>query len=96
MMLPMMIYYSAKPIQRLTEIISQQAPVNIITGVPQGDHSMLHRLWMRFKDINFFVVEADGKLSPVTLKDRVLHKCQAWKMQRSDLYENSDYHLSFF
>ena len=91
----MMIYYSAQPMKRLTEIIAQQAPANIVTGLPHGEHSVLYRLWVRFRQTHFFVVEEDGNLSPIALESRVpTHSIG--NIQRRGLYENPDDFLSFF
>lgn len=67
----MMIHYSHDPVKYLLQLIRKEMPANVVTGIPQGDNSMLHRLWMRFGQIGFFVVDEEGKATPVTLKDRV-------------------------
>ncbi len=67
----MMIHYSHDPVKYMTQLIREQMPSNVVTGMPQGGNSMLHRIWMRFEQISFFVVDDEGELSPVTLKDRV-------------------------
>ena len=67
----MMIHYSDDQTKYLIQLIREEMPSNVVTGMPQGKSSLLHRIWMRFEQISFFVVDEKGKLSPVTLKDRV-------------------------
>lgn len=66
----MVIHYSERPERFLGELIQQRRPVAVITGLPGDGSTLLQRLWMRFEDVNFYMVEHDGSLRPVNLADR--------------------------
>ena len=68
----MMIHYSDEPSRFITQLIRDNRPSNVVTGLPQKSNSLLHKIWMRFEQVSFFTVDHDGKLSPVTLRDRVI------------------------
>ncbi len=67
----MVIHYSDDSVKYLTQLIREEMPANVITGMPKGGSSLLHRIWMRFEQISFFVVNEEGEAVPITLKDRV-------------------------
>ncbi|MEA5010557.1 MAG: hypothetical protein VB100_02410 [Angelakisella sp.] len=67
----MMIHYSHDPVKYISQMFRDSTPANVVTGMPQANNSMLHRLWMRFEQVSFFVVEENGEAAPVTLKDKV-------------------------
>ena len=42
----------------------------VITGLPGEGSTLLQRLWMRFEDVDFYMVGHDGSLRPVNIADR--------------------------
>ncbi|MEG2295459.1 MAG: hypothetical protein RSB96_01800 [Oscillospiraceae bacterium] len=48
--------------------IKNNKPINVITGIPSGENSVLYKLWNKFNNINFFIVDNDGMLQEVTYK----------------------------
>lgn len=68
----MMVHYSAEPEKFLVELIKEHQPSHVVSGMPQEENSLLHRIWTRFTKVGFFTVSEEGTLSPVTLGSRVL------------------------
>ena len=68
----MMIHYSDDPAKFITRLIRDEMPSSVVTGLPQQQGSLLHRIWTRFETISFYTVEHDGTVRPITLKDRVI------------------------
>lgn len=69
----MTIHYSAsaRPQRFLGELIQKQRPAAVVTGLPGEGSTLLQKLWMRFEDeVDFYVVDHDGELRPVTLADQ--------------------------
>lgn len=66
----MTIHYSDHPERFLGELIQQRRPAAVITGLPGEGSTLLQRLWMRFEDVDFYMVEHDGSLRPVNIADR--------------------------
>lgn len=56
----MTVYYSDNPKRTMSDCIKQYRANHIITGIPAGPESMLVKLWNRFKESNFYIVESDG------------------------------------
>lgn len=68
----MMIHYSNEPIKLITSLLREQNPTCVVSGMPQEENSLLHKIWTRFEQINFYTVDSEGELSPVTLGSRVI------------------------
>lgn len=68
----MTIHYSQDPPRFLARLLRDQQPAQVVTGLPHGGDSLLHRLWTRFQQIGFYTVDLEGNLAAVTLKDRVI------------------------
>lgn len=68
----MMVHYSADPAKQISELLNELKPQNVISGMPQVSDSLLHKLWLRFTQIDFFTVSEEGDLVPVTLSSRVI------------------------
>ena len=69
----MTIHYSAsaRPQRFLGELIQKQRPAAVVTGLPGEGSTLLQKLWMRFEDeVDFYVVDHEGELRPVTLADQ--------------------------
>lgn len=68
----MMVHYSDEPSRFIAGIIQDQKPCCVVSGMPQQQNSLLHKIWVRFSQVDFFTVDAQGKLTPVTLSSRVI------------------------
>lgn len=66
----MTIHYSAHPEHFLGELIRERCPTAVVTGLPGTGSTLLQRLWMRFEETPFYLVDHDGSLHPVTIADR--------------------------
>lgn len=66
----MTIHYSDRPEQFLGELIQRHQPAAVITGLPGQGSSLLQRLWMRFEEVDFYMVDHDGGLRMVNIADR--------------------------
>lgn len=50
----------------ITETLESTNTVNVITGQPGDEDSVLYTLWSRFPGIKFFTADADGRLDMVS------------------------------
>lgn len=68
----MTIHYSAsaRPQRFLGGLIQKQRPAAVVTGLPGEGSTLLQKLWMRFDEVDFYMVDHDGELRPVTLADQ--------------------------
>ena len=66
----MTIHYSDRPERFLGELIQEQRPAAVVTGLPGEGSTLLRRLWMRFEKVDFYVVEHGGDLRLVNITDR--------------------------
>jgi len=68
----MTIHYSlsSKPERFLGELIQEQRPAAVITGLPGEGSDLLQKLWLRFTGVDFYMVDHDGELRPVTIADQ--------------------------
>lgn len=69
---PMTVTYSEEPEHTLVEQLRRRLPQVVVTGMPGPGGKLLPRLWMRFRQLDFYMVEADGTPQPVTPLDRAL------------------------
>lgn len=60
------IAYNSGFMEALTETIQSTNTVNIITGQPGDEDSVLYTLWARFPGIKFFTADPDGRLDMVS------------------------------
>lgn len=68
----MTVHYSrsAGPERFLLRLIERQRPAAVVTGLPGGDSALLPKLWARFSEVDFYMVEDDGELREVTIADQ--------------------------
>ena len=66
----MAIHYSSKPERFLGELIQKRRPAAVVTGLPGEGSSLLRKLWLRFDELDFYLVERDGSLRPVDVLDK--------------------------
>ncbi|WRS26157.1 hypothetical protein U6B65_07265 [Oscillospiraceae bacterium MB08-C2-2] len=58
--------FSPNRLEHMTKTVGQFDSVNIITGMPGGSESVLYKLWEQFPEKSFFIVDAEGCLTPVS------------------------------
>jgi len=62
--------FSAKPERFLGELIQDQRPAAVITGLPGEGSDLLQKLWLRFAEVDFYMVDHGGELRQVTIADQ--------------------------
>lgn len=60
------ISYNSDFMGAITETLESTNTVNVITGQPGEEDSVLYTLWNRFPGIKFFTADADGRLDMVS------------------------------
>lgn len=60
------IAYNSDFIGAITETIQSSNTVNVITGQPGDEDSILYTLWDRFPGIKFFTADPEGRLDQVS------------------------------
>lgn len=68
----MMVHYSDEPARCIVDLIKEQRPACVVSGMPQQENSLLHKIWTRFQNTGFYTVSEEGELAPVTLGSRVI------------------------
>lgn len=68
----MTVHYSRSPgpDRFLVRLIQRQRPAAVVTGLPGEGSALLPKLWARFADVDFYIVEDDGEPREVTIADR--------------------------
>lgn len=57
----MSIQYSVDPLRCIADFIAENKALNVVTGMREGENSILPKLWQRFSDTCFFTVTQDGE-----------------------------------
>ena len=65
----MSILYSSDPLRCIADFIAENQAVNVVTGMREGSHSILPKLWQKFNDTCFFTVTQDGEYRPAHEED---------------------------
>lgn len=65
----MSVFYSDEPLKALVSFIKQNRAVNVVTGMPQVENSLLNAVWNKFTHISFFTVNEDGGFSDITRRN---------------------------
>lgn len=65
----MQLLYSDNAYKTICQYIKDSKSAFVITGAPSTADSMLHKIWKRFRQVHFFIVNENGKLEEVSLKD---------------------------
>ena len=65
----MSVFYSEKTLKVLTTFIKKNHAVNVVTGMPQQQNSVLSKMWSKLGGVSFFTVDASGEFVHVPLKD---------------------------
>ena len=58
----------------MTEAITQYESLNIVTGMPDSNGSVLYRIWKMFPAKKFFTVDASGEVIEVAATKAVMKK----------------------
>ena len=68
----MTVHYSrgSRPERFLTRLIQRQRPAAVVTGLPGEGSSLLQKLWTRFAEVEFYMVDHSGELRAVTIADQ--------------------------
>ena len=54
------------------QLLGEELPHYVVTGMPGGGSDLLPRLWTRFEYLTFYTVDAAGEAQQVTAVDRAL------------------------
>ena len=57
----MSVFYSDKVLKTLTTFIKKKHAVNVVTGMPQQENSILSKMWEKLGGVSFFTVDENGK-----------------------------------
>ncbi|MEG1875206.1 MAG: hypothetical protein RR185_06500 [Angelakisella sp.] len=68
----MMVHYSKEPGRLIAGLLTEQQPQTVVSGLPCEENSLLHRIWTRFSQVDFYTVDHNGTLAPVTLGNRII------------------------
>lgn len=61
----MELLYSDNAYQTICQYIKDNKISSVISGMPAGSNSILHKIWGKFPRVHFFTVNADGKMEEV-------------------------------
>lgn len=62
----MSVLYSEDPVKTIINYIKQNKALNVLTGLPENQDSILYTIWDKFTHVTFFTVTHDGELKEVT------------------------------
>ncbi len=65
----MNVMYAEDIFKTISQYLKDNKTAYVVTGMPQTQNSVLHRIWNRFPLINFFVVGEDDSLKEVIDKN---------------------------
>jgi K+-sensing histidine kinase KdpD len=61
----MNIFYGKDVLEVLKKLVGEYNAVNVVTGCPESEDSILASFWEAFPDLDFYMLEASGKLKKV-------------------------------
>lgn len=61
----MTVLYHNDPAKAVIQHIKSHKIINVVTGLPEGQNSVLHKIWSKFTHVNFFTVDPSGEISEV-------------------------------
>lgn len=61
----MTVLYHNEPARAIINYIKANKVANLVTGLPEGPNSVLHRLWSKFTHIHCFTVDKGGELTEI-------------------------------
>ena len=62
----MNIVYGDDPVKLIISFIKHNKTQNVLTGLPQGEDSILCDVWRKFTHVRFFTVDGEGNTAEVT------------------------------
>jgi len=62
----MSVFYSDKVLKTLTTFIKKKHAVNVVTGMPQQENSILSKMWEKLGGVSFFTVDENGEFVNIT------------------------------
>ncbi|RPF43430.1 hypothetical protein EDD70_2395 [Hydrogenoanaerobacterium saccharovorans] len=67
----MSIQYSTDALKSIADFIRENKAINVVTGMREGENSILPKLWTRFENASFFSVTLDGEVLPAMTENRL-------------------------
>ncbi|WP_312641563.1 hypothetical protein [Hydrogenoanaerobacterium sp.] len=67
----MSIQYSTDSLKSIANFIRDNKAINVVTGMREGENSILPKLWTRFEHASFFSVTLDGEVLPTMTESRL-------------------------
>lgn len=67
----MSVYYGEDPLAIMGECFVSSKACHVLTGMPQGEDSILHRLWRKYPSINFYTVDFQNRIESVPLAEKM-------------------------
>lgn len=64
----MKVHFVENPCKQIIKIIKYNKTVNVVSGMPGSQDSILYKIWQKFTSVRFFTVDSDGEISEVTDK----------------------------
>lgn len=61
----MTVLYHNDPAKAVIGYIKSHKIASVVTGQPEGQNSVLHKIWSKFTHVNFFTVDPSGEISEV-------------------------------
>ncbi len=65
----MNVMYAEDIFKTIVQYLKDNKTAYVVTGMPQTQDSVLHRIWNKFSHVTFFVVDEKGTLHEVTDKN---------------------------
>lgn len=63
------VFYSEHPFDTLLAYLKDSGSLHVVTGMPQGETSILHTMWARFPDKHFYTVDTDSTCCAVASEE---------------------------
>lgn len=67
----MSVYYGENPLEIMGECFVTAKASHVLTGMPQGENSILHQLWRKYPAINFYTVDFNNRIESVPLAEKI-------------------------
>lgn len=65
----MNVTYGEDPARQIIHFIKHNKTLQVVSGIPQDERSMLYTVWKKFTHIRFFTVDEEGVMSEITRAD---------------------------
>ena len=67
----MSVYYGEDPLKIMGECFVSSKACHVLTGMPQGEDSILYQLWRKYPSINFYTVDFQNRLESVPIAEKM-------------------------